>query len=95
MQKQLLLKFAKKYMWSDNAQEAIKYPNKIILKVMDIGTFEDVQLLLKNFEKDFLIGILQKAQIGSMRVKSWYHWHLVLKICDYKNIPALPSKRIY
>lgn len=96
MQKQndkILLEWAKKYIWWENPEEAIKDYNKIILKVLDIGTFEDTQILLENIDKNTLIKIIQNSEIGSMRKKSWNYWHTILNIYDDKDIPPMPSRR--
>lgn len=96
MQKQndkILLEWAKKYIWWENPEEAIKNYNKIILKVLDIGTFEDTQFLLKYTDKNTLAEIIQNSGIGSMRKKSWNYWHIILDICDDEDIPPIPSKR--
>lgn len=88
----ILLEFAKKYIWWENPEEAIQNPKKIILKVLDIGTFEDIQILLKNFDKNQLIKIIQDSNIGELRAKSWNYWHIVLEICN--KVPPLPKKRV-
>lgn len=88
----ILLEFAKKYIWWENPEEAIHNPKKIILKVLDIGTFEDIQILLKSFDKNQLIKIIQESKIGELRAKSWNYWHIVLEICN--EIPPLPKKRV-
>lgn len=89
----ILLKWAKKYIWWKKPEEAIKDYNKIILKVLDIGTYEDTQILLENIDKNTLIKIIQNSEIGSMRKKSWNYWHTILNIYDDKDIPPMPSRR--
>ncbi|PAF46749.1 hypothetical protein BKH41_08550 [Helicobacter sp. 12S02232-10] len=91
---EILIELSKKYIWWQKPQETIQSPEKIILKTMDIGTFEDANILLENFDKQFLIETLQKSEIGSMRKKSWHYWHIILGICDYNHIPPMPTKRV-
>ena len=91
----LLKQMAKIYIWWKTPDEAIKYPNRIIAQVMDIGDWYDVEKLLQAFGKERFKEILQSAEVGQFSPKSWNFWHLQLKLSVYgvTPVPDLPVRR--
>jgi hypothetical protein len=53
--------FARKYIWWQTPESAVASPHRIIARVMNLGTFEDAQALLRT------VGIksIPKAKIKS------------------------------
>jgi hypothetical protein len=45
-QQPLLHKLAAKYIWWKRPDEALQYPERVVLQVMNIGDYEDVQELV-------------------------------------------------
>ena len=37
--------FAARYLWWKTAEEALRYPERVVAQVMNIGSFEDLQRL--------------------------------------------------
>ena len=93
MQKRLLQKFSKKYIWWKTPEEALLHSkNRIIAQVMTLGTFEDSILLLKNFDKKELQNVLLNAEAGWFNKKSWHYWHnrLDLPLNPYPEKRPIP-----
>lgn len=92
----LLKQMAKTYIWWKTPDEAIKYPNRIIAQVMDIGDWYDVEKLIAAVGKQRFIEVLQTAEIGQFSPKSWNFWHLQLKLVVYgvTPVPDMPIRRV-
>lgn len=91
----LLKHMAKTYIWWKTPEEAIKYPNRIIAQVMDIGDWYDVEKLIAVVGKERFIEVLQTAEVGQFSPKSWNFWHLKLKLVIYgvTPVPDMPTRR--
>jgi hypothetical protein len=88
-----LLRTAGRYVWWKTPEAAIEYPHRLIARIMDIGMLDDVRELLELFPKDDLFNILQNAEIGQFRDRSWHFWHYYLADCGLGKVPPLPVER--
>lgn len=89
----LLASFASKYIWWKSPIEAAKYPERIIAQVMNIGDYDDVQLMVKFFNEERLKNVLKMAEIGQFNEKSWHYWHYRLHLAKPERVPLLPQNR--
>ena len=89
----ILASFASKYIWWKSPTEAMKYPERIIAQVMNIGDYDDVQLMVKFFNEDSLKNVLKMAEIGQFNEKSWYYWHYRLHLAKPEHVPRMPQNR--
>jgi len=89
-----LKKMASKYVWFKTPDEALKFPDRVIAQVMDLGIWEDL-LKLENFcGKATLKKVLQKSEIGQFRPKSWHFWHYRLGLATVGNVPPMPRRKL-
>ena len=91
----LLKQMAKIYVWWKTPEEAIKYPNRIIAQVMDIGDWYDVEKVILAFGDERFKEVLQSAEVGQFSPKSWNFWHLKLKLVIYgvTSMPEMPTRK--
>jgi hypothetical protein len=66
-----LLELAKRYTWWLVPEEAMDYPQRVIARIMDMGTFEDIHELVSIVGEDSLRQALQTAEAGQFRPRSW------------------------
>jgi len=83
-----------RYIWWESPEEAVALPDRVIARIMDIGLLEDIRGLLELFSTEELIGVLQSAEVGQFRDRSWHFWHYYLTDCALGEVPPIPLKRI-
>mgnify|MGYP001608610284 CR=1 FL=1 len=88
-----LKSLARKYIWWQTVDEALEDPPRVIAQVMDIGDYDDVQLLAKQVGDNVLREVLTHAEAGQFRPRSWAYWHYRLGICGVGDtVPPLPTR---
>jgi len=92
---QVLMTMAARYIWWKTPREAISSPQRIIAQVMNIGDYEDVQIVVKEVGDNTLLDVLRHAEAGWFNKRSWTYWHYRLGIIKNVNtpIPPLPVRR--
>jgi len=83
-----------RYIWWKSPEEAVALPDRVIARIMDIGLLEDISGLLELFSKEELNDVLQGAEVGQFREKSWHFWHYYLTDCAVGEVPPIPQTRI-
>ena len=61
---------------------------------MNIGDYDDVQLLVEATGREFLRGVLRGAEIGQFNARSWHYWHYRLRLADLGEVPPLPVRKL-
>lgn len=84
---------AEKYVWWKSADEALQYPSRVIAQVMNLGAYEDVQLLAEIVEEEALRDVLRGAEAGQFTPRSWHYWHYRLGLSQPGEVPPLPARR--
>lgn len=82
-----LAAMARRYMWDQSEAEALADTGRIIRRVMDLGTLDDVLALEPAVGRDRLIATLRGAPVGSLRPRSWWFWHYRLGLADAERDP--------
>lgn len=93
----LLERWAARYIWWKSVQEALRYPNRIIAQVMNIGDYDDVQALVETFGEKALREIVRNAEAGMFNERSWAYWHYRLGLVSPEAsaaLPPLPARRL-
>jgi len=72
----------------------MKFPALMMSRVMDDGTFEDTQLLVRLVGKAVLRRVIQEAEAGFFRPRSWAYWHHRLGLCLPFEVPVLPIRKV-
>jgi hypothetical protein len=85
--------FAARYVWWKTAEEALRYPERVVAQVMNLGTFEDVQLLVQMVGEEQLKFVLRSAEAGQFTPRSWHYWHYRLGLSRPGEVPPLPVRK--
>lgn len=88
-----LLKMADRYGWDMQRGDALANPDRIILRVLDIGALEDILACERIIGRGKLAEIVQGSDAGALRPKSWDFWHYRLGISDIASPPPPPPTR--
>ena len=89
-----LQRLARTYVWWLAPDDAISRPLRLTAQIMDIGDYDDVQLLAQAVGDDFLRAVLQKAEIGQFSPQSWAYWHYRLGLAESEQVPPLQTRRL-
>ena len=89
----ILRYFAAKYIWWKTPDEALRQPERVVAQVMNIGDYDDVQILVSEAGEEYLREVLGRAEIGQYNARSWAYWHYRLGMADPGRIPAMPRRR--
>lgn len=89
----ILRYFAAKYIWWKTPDEALRQPERVVAQVMNIGDYDDVQILVSEAGEEYLREVLGRAEIGQYNGRSWAYWHYRLGMADPGRIPAMPRRR--
>lgn len=83
---------ARKYIWWKTPEEAAQMPARVIAQVMDIGDYDDVQLVASRAGDEYLREVLTHAEAGQFSERSWTYWHYRLGLADLDEVPPLPQR---
>lgn len=89
-----LKRLASRYIWWKTPEDALGFPLRLIAQVMNIGDYEDIQLVAKQVGDEVLRDVLRHAEIGQFSGPSWHYWHYRLGMADVGHVPPLPSRRL-
>lgn len=91
---QLLKELARKYIWWKSPEESFRIPQRIIAQVMNLGDYEDVQVLAKQLGDEALRDAIAQAESGQFNERSWHYWHYRLGLADLGKVPPLPVRML-
>jgi hypothetical protein len=89
----VLKRLAGKYIWWKTQDEAVAMPERVVAQVMNIGDYDDVQVLAQQVGDEYLRDVLLHAEIGQFNERSWFYWHYRLGLAAPGGVPPLPSRR--
>jgi hypothetical protein len=89
-----LLPLARKYIWWQPPEYALRDPHRLIAQVMNIGTHADVEVLRAALGDDAFKHALQTARAGEFSERSWHYWYLILGLATHHTVPALPERKL-
>lgn len=87
-----LEKMASSYNWWLTPKDAVKYPERVVAQVMNIGFFRDEMLLLEVLGEDCLRAVLRNAEAGQFNERSWHYWHYRLGLAEPGQMPPMPVR---
>lgn len=90
----VLKKLAPKYLWWQNAEVSLRFPERAIAQIMELGDYGDIQELIRCAGEDVLKKTIQTAQAGWFSPKPWHFWHYKLGLCGPDEVPPLPQRFI-
>lgn len=91
---ELLQRFARKYIWWKKPEEAAAQPRRVVAQVMNIGDYDDVQILVHQAGIQYLREVLARAEAGQFDARSWTYWHYRLDLSNPGEVPPLPERRL-
>lgn len=65
----------------------------LVCQVMNLGDYEDVQILAKHVGDAALRDALTHAEAGQFNERSWAYWHYRLGLTDLDHVPPMPTLR--
>ena len=84
---------ARRYVWDQTPDEALARPDRIVRRVLDLGTWEDTSTLEAIFGHSRLAVILSASPPGALRPRSWWYWHYRLGLTvPAKSPPPMPTR---
>jgi len=89
----LLAALASKYVWWKRPDEALEQPQRIMAQVMDLGTWDDVQMLAAQVGDDRLRDVFAHAEAGQFSARSWAYWHYRLGHVEPGSVPPMPIRK--
>lgn len=90
----LLRTMAARYTWWKTPEEALRFPQRIVAQVMNLGTFEDFMAVNRQLGDDCLRQVLATAEAGQLNPRSWHYWHYRLNQVNPGDVPPLPRRHI-
>jgi hypothetical protein len=84
---------AAKYIWWKSPDEALRQPERIVAQVMDIGDYDDVQILAAKAGDNYLREVLVSSEIGQYSARSWAYWHYRLGLAVPGQVAPMPRRR--
>ena len=83
---------AAKYVWWKSPDEAMRWPERIVLQVMNIGDYDDVCAMVAALGDNKLQTALAHAEAGQLSARSWHYWHYRLGLCSVGKVPPQPVR---
>ncbi|MBU4525458.1 MAG: hypothetical protein KKC92_08610 [Proteobacteria bacterium] len=84
---------ARKYVWWKAPEEALRFPQRVIAQIMDIGDHEDIERLVQIVGEKALKNAIVSAESGQFRPRSWAYWHYRLGLAELERLPKMPRRR--
>ena len=81
------------YIWWKAPDEALKNPQRLLTQVMNIGDYDDVQVMANLIGDEPLKEALTSAQAGQFNARSWHYWHYRLGLANSGRVPPLPVRQ--
>jgi len=63
-------------------------------QVMNIGDFDDMQMLAEIVGEERLREVLVHSEIGQFHERSWAYWHYRLGLATPNRLPAMPTRKL-
>ena len=87
-----LLELARRNVWWLTPEEALEYPQRVVARIMDMGTLEDIHDLAEIVGEEVLRQALRDAEAGQFRARSWSYWHYLLNGLADDTLPPMPVR---
>ena len=91
----LLLRIAPRYVWWKTAEEAVAMPERLVRRVIDFGTYDDLRALEIALSERVMADALVTAQGGEISPKSWAYFHYRYGLTEPGSpVPPVPVRYI-
>ncbi len=89
-----LKRLAREYIWWKTPDEAVATPARVMAQVMNLGDYDDVQVLAHHVGDQCLRDVLEHAEIGLFNERSWAYWHYRLGLAAPGRVPPMPTRTL-
>jgi hypothetical protein len=79
---------AKRVIWFESGEDALRYPKRFLAYLMTFGTLEEILTTKRYFSDQTFEEVLLDPPSGIFDERSWSYWNAV-----YKHNPPLPLPR--
>jgi len=87
-------RLVRRYGWDMSADDARQWRDRLIRRVMDVGTLEDMLSIERSVGHIELRRVLRDTPLGGLRPKSWSFWHYRLGVVPVASAcPPMPTLR--
>jgi hypothetical protein len=86
--------FARTFIWWKRPSDSVARPLRVIAQVMELGSFDDVEKLVKIVGEEALKEALRQAEPGWFSPPSWHFWHYKLGVAEIGSVPPMPERKI-
>ncbi len=86
-----LTQLARRTIWWKTPEEALQDRPRLLAQIMASGTWRDVELARRHWDKDEFAAVLRNPPTGVFDLRSWAYWHTVL---HFTPVPPLPRRRL-
>ena len=86
-----LARVAKRMVWFEKPEEALRSPDFFLAHVMTYGTVQDVMTAEKYFTRDDFRHALEHAPPGVFDARSWTYWNTIF---NRVPVPEMPRRRL-
>ena len=90
----LLTELAAKYVWWETPEKAVRFPDRVLIQVMNLGVFHDVRRMINALGEERLRAVVRGAKGGQFDARSWAFWNYYLDLAEPGKLPPVPQKRI-
>jgi hypothetical protein len=87
-----LARLARRYIWWQPPEEAVRNLHRLMAQVMNLGTSEDARAMRAMIGDEALRRVLAEASPGEFSDRSWHYWHQMLGEKDPVEVPPLPKR---
>jgi hypothetical protein len=91
-QLRVLREMAHRYVWWMDAADALERPERIVAQVMELGDWDDLQIVARSLGDDYLRWVIVHAEPGQFHERSWHYWHYRLRLAKLGTVPPLPVR---
>lgn len=84
-----LLAVAKRVVWFESPETAVRQPKRFLAYLMTYGTLEEILVAKRYFSEKEFESVLSDPPPGIFDIHSWNYWNIVFK---HVPVPPLPER---
>jgi hypothetical protein len=93
-QEKVLRAMAARYVWWKTTDYALRYPRQTVAQVMNLGDWDDVQIVARSLGDQFLRSVIENAEAGQFSERSRAYWHYRLHMAKVGEVPPVPERKM-
>jgi hypothetical protein len=85
-----LEQWARTYVWWQPPEETLQNAERLLVQLMQLGTWSDVRAARRRFGDEAFKAALQHAPPGVLDERSWNYWHHFFGLLPVPPLPERP-----